>query len=205
MMHISWNQVCFNGVIHWLACDKRNGVKSCSLIVSFDLVREEFSEMLLPDGLASLDVLNMSISERKGCLSMVEYDMGKGRECCGVWVMKEYGESRSWEKMCIVSLPGMLRRVVGFRMNGDVVMALKNHELVSVECSGNIKSFGIYGNIRSFFVGSYVESLILVDQVDQKMYPVLRDDKDNYACASMEESGCGNNISVRCAILASFE
>lgn len=52
-------------------------------------------------------------------------------------------------------------------MNGDVVMALKNHELVSVECSGNIKSFGVYGNIRSFFVGWYVESLILVDQVDQ--------------------------------------
>nr|GEU98327.1 RNA-directed DNA polymerase, eukaryota, reverse transcriptase zinc-binding domain protein [Tanacetum cinerariifolium] len=196
MIHVSWNQVCLNGVIHWIACDKRNGVKSRSLIVSFDLVREEFSEMLLPDGLASLDVLNMSISERKGCLSMVEYDMEKGRECCGVWVMKEYGVTRSWGKMCFVRLPGMLRRVVGFRVNGDVVMALKNHELVSVECSGNIKSFGIHGNIRSFFVGSYVESLIMVDQVDQKMYPVHGDDKDNDACAYMEESGCENNIPV---------
>ncbi|GKG40745.1 hypothetical protein Tco_0469957, partial [Tanacetum coccineum] len=33
--------------------------------------------------------------------------------------------------------------------------------------------------------------------VDQKMYPVNGDDTDNDACASMEESGCGNNISVR--------
>ena len=75
----------------------------------------------------------------------------------------------------------MLRRVLGFRMNEDVVMALMNHELVLVECSWNIKSFGVCGNIRSFFVGSYVESLILVDQMDQMMYPINGDEKDDDA------------------------
>ncbi|XP_076953823.1 uncharacterized protein LOC143628016 [Bidens hawaiensis] len=119
--------------------------------------------MPLPDGLARQHVLNLSISIRKGQLTVLEYDMEKGKEGCGVWVIKEYGVMGSWEKLYVIRLPGLLRRVVGFRMNGDVILALKNHELVFIDCTGNVKSLGIYGNIRFFFVGSYMESLILTN------------------------------------------
>ncbi|KAI3714074.1 hypothetical protein L1987_72664 [Smallanthus sonchifolius] len=166
-IRISWSQVCFNGVIHWVACDKQIEERIRCLIVSFDLVREAFDEMPLPDDLSCQHISNLSISNRKGDLTMLEYDMEKGKECCGVWVMKEYGVMGSWRKLYFIRLPGMLRKAVGFRMNGDMVLALKNHELVFVDFAGNVKSFGIYANIRSFFVGSYMESLILINQMDQ--------------------------------------
>ncbi|KAF5754475.1 putative F-box domain-containing protein [Helianthus annuus] len=166
-INITWSQVCFNGAIHWVAYDRRIEASGRCIIVSFDLVHEVFDEMPLPDALASQDIGNLAMSSRKGQLTMLEYDMEKGKEACGVWVMKEYGVPGSWEEMYVIRLPGMLRRVVGFRTNGDMVLALKNHELVYVECTGNVKSLGIYANIRSFFVGSYMESLILINQLDQ--------------------------------------
>lgn len=146
-IQFTWSQVCLNGVIHWVACDKQIDQSFCCLIVSFDLVCEVFDEMPLPDALACEHVSNLLISNREGHLTMLEYDMGKGRECCGIWVMKEYGVVGSWEKLYIIRLPGMLRKVVGFRMNGEMILALKNHELVFVERSGNVKSLvymGIY-------------------------------------------------------------
>ncbi|XP_076920045.1 F-box protein At3g07870-like [Bidens hawaiensis] len=166
-IQVTWSQVCFNGAIHWVAYEKRIDTTPRCLIVSFELVHEVFDEMSLPDGLAQQHVSNLSISTRKGQLTVIEYDMEKGKEGCGVWVMKEYGVMGSWEKLYVIQLPGLLRRVVGFRMNGDMILALKNHELVFVDCAGNVKSLGIYGNIRSFFVGSYMESLILTNQLDQ--------------------------------------
>ncbi|KAJ9549282.1 hypothetical protein OSB04_021825 [Centaurea solstitialis] len=170
MIQISWSQICFSGAIHWIACDKRIGSNPRCLIVSFGLVHEVFDEMPLPDALARQHVLKLSIDNRKGCLTVIECDMEKGNECCGVWVMKEYGVMRSWEKLYVIHLPGLLRRPVGFRANGEMVLALKNHELVSVDCNGNIKSLNVYGNIRSFFVGSFMESLILVDKQDGQLY-----------------------------------
>nr|XP_043608839.1 F-box/kelch-repeat protein At3g23880-like [Erigeron canadensis] len=174
---VSWSQVCYNGIIHWVACDKGhdsshliNEVRFCSMILSFDLVSELFVEMMLPDALTCQNVLNLSITERKGCLAMMVYNLEKGMESCGVWVMREYGVIGSWERMCVVRLPGLLRRSVGFRVNGDVVLALKNNELVFVDCDGNVKSLGIYGNIRSFFLGTYMESLTLINQMDGQIY-----------------------------------
>ncbi|XP_071703019.1 F-box protein At3g07870-like [Rutidosis leptorrhynchoides] len=161
-----WSQVCYNGNIHWVAFDKEKSVSFCGLIVSFNLVDEAFDEISLPDGIPSQCVSNLSISIRKDDLALLEYDLEKGRESCDVWVMKEYGVKGSWEKLYVVRLPGILRKVVGFRMNGDTVVALKNHELVIVRCNGDVESLGIYGNIRSFFLGSYVDSLILINQVD---------------------------------------
>ncbi|KAI3698746.1 hypothetical protein L2E82_42540 [Cichorium intybus] len=167
MIRITWSQVCFNGVIHWIACEEQLKARSTRcLIMSFDLVREVLDEMPLPDVLAHHPVSNLSINTRKGYLAMLEYDMKKKKESCGVWIMKEYGVTGSWEKLYIIHLPGMLRNTVGFRRNGEMVVVLKNHELVTVECTGNIKSLDIYGSIPSFFLGSYMESLIMISQVD---------------------------------------
>ncbi|KAL4569855.1 hypothetical protein LXL04_025499 [Taraxacum kok-saghyz] len=165
LIRITWSQVCFNGVIHWVACEQQLDPNLRCLIISFDLVHEVFDEMPLPDVLSRQDASHLSISTRKEYLSVLEYDMERGKECCGVWVMKEYGVTESWEKLYVIHLPGMLRKTVGFRGNGEMIVALKNHELVIVECTGNIRSFGIYANIRSFFLGSYMESLILITDV----------------------------------------
>ncbi|XP_024994766.1 F-box/kelch-repeat protein At3g23880-like [Cynara cardunculus var. scolymus] len=178
MIQITWSQICFNGVIHWIACDKQLESNLRCLIMSFDLVHEVFAEMPLPDALARQHVSKLSISNRKGYLTVMEYDMEKGKESCGVWVMKEYGMMRSWEKLFMIHLPGLLRKPVGFRMNGDMVVAMKNNELVSIECNGNIKSLNLYGNIRSYFLGLFMESLILVDKQDGQLYIVNGDGDD---------------------------
>ncbi|KAK9051990.1 hypothetical protein SSX86_028618 [Deinandra increscens subsp. villosa] len=163
-IRISWSQVCLNGFVHWVVCDKQIETSPRCLIMSFDLARELFDEMSLPDALVCEDISNLAMSSRKGQLTVLEYDMGKGKECCGVWVMNGFGVAGSWERLYVIRLPGVLRKAVGFRMNGEIVLALKNHELVYVECTGSVKSLGIYGSIRSFFLGSYVESLILINQ-----------------------------------------
>ncbi|KAI3698745.1 hypothetical protein L2E82_42539 [Cichorium intybus] len=188
MIRITWSQVCFNGVIHWVACEQQLKARHRCLIMSFDLVHEVFDEMPLPDVLAHHPVSNLSINTHKGYLAMLEYDMKKKKESCGVWVMKEYGVSGSWEKLYVIYLPRMLRNTVGFRKNGDMVVVLKNGRLVTVDCIGKIKSLDIYGHIPSFFMGSYMESLIMISQVDNG------DDGD--VCECMEDRQEWNSMTV---------
>ncbi|XP_059663823.1 F-box protein CPR1-like [Cornus florida] len=98
------------------------------LILSFDMASEVFGEMVLPGCVANGIGLQMSISVFGESLSLFEYDSFGG---CSIWVMKEYGIAESWTKL--FSFKSYIRKVLGFRKNGEIVAAKSYINLVSFD------------------------------------------------------------------------
>ncbi|XP_004296062.1 PREDICTED: F-box protein CPR30-like [Fragaria vesca subsp. vesca] len=97
-----------SGALHWLlySCDQKQQVPN---LYAFDLEKEEFWMMKLPDALQTLGLVRSSISyqlgvTREGCLYvMVQsevWDSGKLASFYVVdfWVMRDYDNSDSWTK-----------------------------------------------------------------------------------------------------------
>ncbi|KAK3021077.1 hypothetical protein RJ639_046098 [Escallonia herrerae] len=160
LTEFTWSQAFVSGFVHWVAYSK---VCPRNLIVRFDIRNEVFGEMVLPDDLCGELVSNLSVAVRGESLAMLKYNKEIGT-CC-VWVMKEYGVAGSWTKLFTIDLPGMLRRTIGFRKNGEVMLSLISNELVSYDPNKKeIKYLGVQGNIRSFYVDTYMESLALLER-----------------------------------------
>lgn len=118
---------------------------------------------MLPDSLANDIVCDLSVTVLRDFLGALKNHKEIGRKSCCVWVMKEYGVAESWTKLYTISIPERLTRTIGFRKDGEVLLQLRNKELVSYDpVTGNVKDLGIFGSIRSFYVGTYVESLVLL-------------------------------------------
>ncbi|KAM7495146.1 hypothetical protein LguiB_029755 [Lonicera macranthoides] len=165
MVEFMWSQAFVNGAVHWIAYDKHVEGGSPNLIVSFDMGEEVFNEMMLPDALSGELVTSLSINVLGESLAIFKYNTEAEAEtasCC-IWVMKEYGIVESWTKLFTIDLPGSLKKTVRFRKNGEVILSLRNNELVSYDPnSRQIRDFGIVGNIRSFYVDTYLETLSLL-------------------------------------------
>ncbi|KAK1396234.1 F-box protein CPR30 [Heracleum sosnowskyi] len=162
MVEYTWSQVFVFGSVHWVAFRKLGDSGSRNLIVSFHMGDEVFREVVLPDSLANDIVYDMSVSVFGDSLAALKYSKETGQESCCVWVMREYGVAESWTKLYTISVPG-LTRTICFRKDGEVILSLSNNELVSYDpVTGKIKNLGIFGNMRSFYVGTYVESLVLL-------------------------------------------
>lgn len=161
MVEFTWSQAFVNGAIHWMAYDRRVGGRVRNLIMSFNIVNEVFHEMTLPDVLASARVPDLFVTLYGESLGVLQYD--SELDSCCIWVMKEHGVLGSCTKLFTVNLP-ILAKTVGFRKNGDALLALRDSNLVSYEPkSGHMKSCGLVGNIRSFYVGTYMETLLLLN------------------------------------------
>ncbi|KAI8566675.1 hypothetical protein RHMOL_Rhmol02G0060400 [Rhododendron molle] len=90
---LRFRNICVNGILHWTASRK-----SHEAIVSLDLVKETFGEVLQPDYVDGHSQLMLHVVS--GCLCVVyDYD-GISAE---VWVMKEYGTPEN--EMCVI--PGI--------------------------------------------------------------------------------------------------
>ncbi|KAK9987371.1 hypothetical protein SO802_032322 [Lithocarpus litseifolius] len=160
-----------NGALHWIAFS--NDYKQFVLV--FDLGDEVFRQILLPE-LASNTVRMMWTRVSVYGNSIAGFQRRVGSGPINIWVMKEYGVASSWTKFSYQcpSL-GMLRQCpVGFRRNGEVVLednrigeaVLLNDRrgLISWNPdSQNIKNLEINGS-HNTFIGSYVESLVLLDK-----------------------------------------
>ncbi|KAI8011302.1 F-box protein CPR1 [Camellia lanceoleosa] len=114
IVEFMWSQAFMNGAVHWVAYDPSVVGGFRNLIVSFDMVSEAFSEMMLPPALAG---------QRSTCLSIKLFGESlavfcgaeMGRSSCCIWVMKEYGVAESWTKLFSIILPGVLNKTMGFR------------------------------------------------------------------------------------------
>lgn len=163
MLEFTWSQAFLFGAVHWITYDKHVEGGSHNLIVSFDMGDEVFREMMLPHTLTEELVTNLSVTVLGESLAALNHNKESAHESCCVWVMKEYGVAKSWSKLFTISLPGTLRRTIGFRKNGEVILSLSHNELVSYEPNTRqIKDLGIQGNIRSFYTDTYVETLVLL-------------------------------------------
>ena len=133
----------------------------------FDLGDEVFHQILLPE-LPSYTgrMVWTSVSVYGNSIAGFQSRIKSGQINIIIWVMKEYGVASSWTKFShqCPSL-GMLQPcLVGFRRNGEVVLENAIRELVSWNLdSQKIKNLKING-FHNTFVGSYVESLVLLDK-----------------------------------------
>ncbi|KAF7139624.1 hypothetical protein RHSIM_Rhsim07G0052600 [Rhododendron simsii] len=116
----------------------------------------------------------------KDTISIFQYDK-RGPYCCKgftVWVMKEYGVEESWSKLFTGSLNGGVSTILGFRKSGEVVVEKWDGTLVSCQ-PGKIKKMRIHGGKESFYLGTYAESLILLDEGK---------------CVQMEDNGSSDEV-----------
>ncbi|KAM0056855.1 putative F-box associated interaction domain-containing protein [Helianthus debilis subsp. tardiflorus] len=90
----NYDQVVIDGVHYWLANDI-----SCNLVISFDMTREEFTQINLPDGLAhKSDYPLLSMSKLRESLVVLDHD---AHEMVFVVWMMEDGVSKTFTKLFI--------------------------------------------------------------------------------------------------------
>ncbi|XP_076937805.1 uncharacterized protein LOC143605659 [Bidens hawaiensis] len=155
--------------IYWLGVT--SGGDTGIMIISFDLLSEEFGEIHLPGTLAFEDLLMLELFNLsdplvvlRRCLTTPKFE---------VWMM-ENGVSKSFTKHFTINDPNEPSFPQEFRRNGEIVMAVdaddddddgKDARLVVCQpLSGDINDLGIKGRSYSLQVSSYTESLLLLDQ-----------------------------------------
>ncbi|KAM7497934.1 hypothetical protein LguiA_022348 [Lonicera macranthoides] len=167
-----WSSAFVSGAVHWVVYDRNEegggeeGQFSNRILV-FDMGSDVFSYLELPNQLANVYPLDLSIAAF-GDTVVVYWCQARvlGRLCgrCAVWVMQEYGNVESWSERFLVDLEGGISNVVGFRKSGELLLEKWIGSLVSYDPeSDRIRSVGIHGGKDSFFMGNYVKSLALLD------------------------------------------
>ncbi|KAI5401812.1 hypothetical protein KIW84_066325 [Lathyrus oleraceus] len=84
--------------VNWLACDTFSFAER--VIVSLDLENELYQKLSLPFYDTPFEV-SITLGVLRGCLSFLSY----GDKFSNVWIMKEYGNEKSWTKL--FSVPRM--------------------------------------------------------------------------------------------------
>ncbi|KAM7497889.1 hypothetical protein LguiA_022303 [Lonicera macranthoides] len=158
-------QVFMNGQVHWIGYRRIRPSGVCCFLLLFDMRREVFSEMELPESLVHETPLSISVALLGESLSVMECNICVQLKGCTIWIMKEYGSVWSWSKLySIIDLGLGFLRILGLRKNGDLLLA-SDHDLVSYNSDGqNIKNLGVSSTIDSFHATSYVESLVLLKE-----------------------------------------
>lgn len=153
-----------DGVVHWLAAMDREDYYE--FILSFDLAKEKFGQIKLPEW-SYVDILKNSVMALRGRLSLVVHYLNWDVEGFDVWVMNEYGAQNSWTKQAIVGLMAVnfSSAPLGSTKNGEVIMCDDEEELFSYDpIVRRVKNLQIRGVSRSSVCTSYMESLVLLNQ-----------------------------------------
>nr|XP_043625996.1 F-box/kelch-repeat protein At3g23880-like [Erigeron canadensis] len=172
-------QVDVDGFMYWITW-----YKGASLIVSFDMITEKFTEVKFPKCLSSK---YFSLSKLRESLAVLEYFKEAEAHVCAAWMMMEDGVQKSFTKLYTVSTQvALLNTVPGFRNCGKPIVGTRTtvvdeeheyEEPVSLSVyephSENIDGLEICGTPPfCLFVGSYTESLLLLDHPDNHGKPV---------------------------------
>ncbi|KAK9042203.1 hypothetical protein V6N11_017282 [Hibiscus sabdariffa] len=108
-------------------------------------------------------------------------------------MMMEYGVVESWSKVLILNMKdhyGQILKVLGFRMNGEVMLQVDG-EMASLNLNTQqMKFHGVYVGVRSIYSGSYVESLVLLD----KTIGVHIMNLENFADSSDSDEPSGGGV-----------
>ena len=149
-----------NGALHWLAYRHTDDRNIHCFILAFDLGDEVFREIVLPEIMGFGDGANISVYGNSIAFFLRKECLNVSRQI--IWVMKEYGVVSSWTKVLTIDdyVPG---HAEGFRRNGEVLLSTKEGLYASLDLENQkMKDLGISSD-GFFLVGSYVESLVLLD------------------------------------------
>ncbi|XP_071734911.1 putative F-box protein At1g32420 [Rutidosis leptorrhynchoides] len=160
--------------IHWLAIDRvRRGNEYCpsNLILSFDMISEEFTDVYLPDSLAQHSPWDLVICKLRKSLVMLQILEVKAQKYC-VWKM-EYGAPNTFKKLYVIKSPDAslleISRVLGFRKTGEPLIDVyydtdeKTAMFVYEPDSEDFNDIGVYGCGTPSFASSYMETLLLLN------------------------------------------
>ncbi|PIN14235.1 hypothetical protein CDL12_13132 [Handroanthus impetiginosus] len=165
ILEFMWSQVFLKGVVHWLAYESINNDNSrhSSSILGFQVDKEVFTELLLPNELVGETVTNLSASLIGESLGVIKYSREDGSESCDVWMMKDYDVKESWTKLYRIDLSKGIERVVAFWKSGEALVVVREFSLVVYNPeTKQTRNLGIHGTTRSFYIDNYVESLVLL-------------------------------------------
>ncbi|KAE8702267.1 hypothetical protein F3Y22_tig00110483pilonHSYRG00010 [Hibiscus syriacus] len=158
-----------NGIVHWLAYERLEdqGVYRCKyFIMGFDMRDDDFKEIMLPGNLGNLpNQSEIYVIPYEELPSIAVIELGCLHTRCNILVMKKYCVVETWTKMFRIANPGPepMPRVLGFMKNGNLILgAYDNLQLVSLDPERS--ELGYFGIL--FYVSTFMESLVLVDQVN---------------------------------------
>ncbi|CAA2985545.1 F-box/kelch-repeat protein At3g23880-like [Olea europaea var. sylvestris] len=148
-----------NGAPHWLVTHGHGDGEGCAIIY-FDLSEETFKEVAKPDWAENGSELDLRAF--KGLLCLVHYKRGYA----DIWVMEEYGEQGSWNKLYkyVRSLKALDVRPLGLTHNNAVVMEMEMEKSRAAIYNPvthqfyNTNAYSCYNN--GFNAVTYVESLV---------------------------------------------
>ena len=164
---VDWkSSASLNGAVHFVGIDRDDNF--CPLVLSFDLGDEVFRIIPVPNG-AFRPTGYVLTSVIGGSLSLLCHDSLKDtKQCCSIWVMKEYGVVDSWTKQLTVDYKEGL--LLGLQKNGNILVETELPVLIHCEISSydpkskQSKNLGIFGRPFSFCVENYMENLVLLDK-----------------------------------------
>ncbi|GFS45615.1 hypothetical protein Acr_00g0097050 [Actinidia rufa] len=172
MVDVHSRQAFVNGAAHWLASTLTGENNFRNLILLFDMSREVFQEMPVPESVYRVDgwMGETSLVAFRESISLIKLWAYGDDAHCTVWVMKDYGVAESWSKQFSFDLSGGLQKPLGLRRNGEVIMTNKEGYLVSFDLERrqimdleiHVTTNWYYGHF--FYVGTYMESLVLLDK-----------------------------------------
>ncbi|GJV14629.1 probable galacturonosyltransferase 7 isoform X2 [Tanacetum coccineum] len=147
-------------------------ITSNRMVVSFDLITKEFKVVDLPHNLTN-ELLSLSVSKLRGSLVVYGDIIADEALCCGVWMMEN---DLSFRKLFTIGEHAS--KILGFSKSGETIFVIRNGGVrlttttlnVYDPYSQQIKNLGISRKDGSFFMGSYKESLLLLDHSDLHIY-----------------------------------
>ncbi|CAL2242365.1 unnamed protein product [Prunus armeniaca] len=162
------NNVFVNGVLHWsVICYKTNDYHHpCDSILAFDLGKEVFHEIFMPEGIKWNSGVSsrLSMSGDRKAIALFKVD-NRNEDC----ILDIWGDERVWQN-------GVMDEIDDSRSTRSRKTFITHtddntrNELASLNlASKQVKNLGIDG-YRCCDVGFYKESLILLDKTDAESY-----------------------------------
>ncbi|KAI9077771.1 hypothetical protein K1719_040257 [Acacia pycnantha] len=158
-------QMFVNGALHWVVSRRLPGGKVQNFILSFDVVKETFGELMLPQQLNESPFM-VSILEGGHQLALLHTYSKKNIDFFSIWVMKEYGIVESWTEILRRDLKryGGIRTVLALTSSGKVMLRLCSGAIVLLDpMADTVKPLADQEHFHAF-AGPYVESLFFMNK-----------------------------------------
>ncbi|GJU68919.1 probable LRR receptor-like serine/threonine-protein kinase isoform X2 [Tanacetum coccineum] len=169
---------CIDRFIYWgdweMTPANDGEVTTIHMVVSFDLITKEFKVVDLPTSLSNEVIDYVSVCKLSESLVVFGYIMFEGALCCGVWMMENDSSFRK-----LFTIGAHASKILGFSKSGETIFVIQNMGLRPMPTTLNVYDpysqqiknlLGISGMEGSFFMGSYKESLLLLDHSDLHIY-----------------------------------
>nr|GEV43449.1 hypothetical protein [Tanacetum cinerariifolium] len=172
---VKCNQVVIDKFIYWIALDRMSG---CGMIMSFDMISEEFTEIRLTGSLLVDTHMELEICKLKESLVVLQYECHVDLHDFGVWMM-DNGDPKSFENIYTIKSNisySPITCVLEFNRNGLAIVEMTKeldeedeYELLVYEPSSqHVNHLGISAKGSLFFVSSYTGTLLLLDTESAK-------------------------------------